>query len=76
MEPSILQSIEAIAPNQAQRCAPASQLGVRSALSENGAGLIWGVCYGSSASPYRAVVADRVPVTCILCPSRKVPLQT
>ena len=70
-----LEKIEALAPDQASLVAarklvkPAGWSG----LSDDDAGLIWGECQGSGASPYRVVVSETDAGYKCTCPSRKFP---
>ena len=75
MERISLEKIEAIAPDQASLVAarklvkPAGWSG----LCCDDAGLIWGECQGSGASPYRVVASEVDAGYKCTCPSRKFP---
>lgn len=70
-----LQKIEAIAPDQASLQAARKLLkpAVWSELSVDGAGLAWGECQGSGATPYRTVISESDVGYKCTCPSRKFP---
>lgn len=70
-----LEKIEAIAPDQASLVAARKLVKPSgwSGLSCDNAGLAWGECQGSGASPYRVVISEiDVGYKCT-CPSRKFP---
>lgn len=70
-----LQRIEAIAPDQAslQAARKLVKPAAWSGLSADGAGLVWGVCQGSGAAPYRIAISESDPGYKCTCPSRKFP---
>jgi len=70
-----LEKVEALAPDQASLDAARKLLKPASwpALASNGAGLIWGECQGSGATPYRVVVSEIDTGYKCTCPSRKFP---
>jgi hypothetical protein len=70
-----LDKIEAIAPDQASLSAARKLLkpALWSGLAANGAGLIWGECQGSGATPYRVAVSEPDTGYKCTCPSRKFP---
>jgi SWIM zinc finger len=75
MAPLSLQKIETIAPDQASLSAAHKLLkpALWSGLSKDGAGLVWGACQGSGASPYRVVISELDGSYKCTCPSRKFP---
>ncbi len=70
-----LQKIEALAPDQGSLDAVRKLLkpGGRPTLAEDGAGLLWGECQGSGATPYRVCVTEIDAGYKCSCPSRKFP---
>ena len=70
-----LDKIEAIAPDQASLSAARKLLkpALWSGLAADGAGLVWGECQGSGATPYRVVVSEPDTGYKCTCPSRKFP---
>lgn len=70
-----LEKIEAIAPDQASLVAARKLVKPSgwSGLSCDSAGLIWGECQGSGASPYRVVASEIDTGYKCSCPSRKFP---
>ena len=70
-----LAKIEAIAPDQGSLSA-ARKLTTASSwpsIAEDGAGLLWGECQGSGATPYRISVTEADAGYTCNCPSRKFP---
>jgi uncharacterized Zn finger protein len=70
-----LDKIEAIAPDQASLVAARKLVKPSgwSGLSCDNAGLVWGECQGSGASPYRVVISESDAGYKCTCPSRKFP---
>lgn len=70
-----LAKIEALAPDQGSLDAARKLLKPSSwpTLAEDGAGLIWGECQGSGATPYRISVTEIDAGYKCSCPSRKFP---
>jgi hypothetical protein len=70
-----LDRIEALAPDQGSVDAARKLLKPAGwpKLAADGAGLIWGECQGSGATPYRVVVAEADAGYKCTCPSRKFP---
>ncbi|UWZ86836.1 SWIM zinc finger family protein [Occallatibacter riparius] len=70
-----LDKIEAIAPDQASLSAARKLLkpGLWSRLAGDGAGLLWGECQGSGATPYRVTISEPDTGYKCTCPSRKFP---
>jgi len=70
-----LEKVEALAPDQASLDAARKLLKPSGwpALATNGAGLVWGECQGSGATPYRVVVSESDAGYKCTCPSRKFP---
>ena len=70
-----LDRIEALAPDQSSLDAAKKLLkpGGWPTLAEDQAGLVWGECQGSGATPYRVVVAEADAGYKCSCPSRKFP---
>lgn len=70
-----LDKIEALAPDQSSLDAAKKLLKANGwpTLAEDQAGLIWGECQGSGATPYRVVVAEADAGYKCSCPSRKFP---
>ncbi|HKF49385.1 MAG TPA: SWIM zinc finger family protein [Terracidiphilus sp.] len=70
-----LDKIEAIAPDQASLSAARKLLkpAVWSGLAADDAGLAWGECQGSGATPYRVVISEPDTGYKCTCPSRKFP---
>lgn len=70
-----LEKIEAIAPDQASLVAARKLVKPSrwSGLSCDNAGLVWGECQGSGASPYRVVISEIDAGYKCTCPSRKFP---
>src|ERR1700676_2351209 len=70
-----LEKIEAIAPDQASLVAARKLVkpSAWSGLSCDNAGLVWGECQGSGASPYRVVISEIDAGYKCTCPSRKFP---
>jgi hypothetical protein len=70
-----LDRIEALAPDQGSLDAARKLLKPASwpTLAEDGAGLIWGECQGSGATPYRISVTEIDAGYKCSCPSRKFP---
>lgn len=70
-----LDKIEALAPDQGSLDAARKLLKPASwpTLAEDGAGLIWGECQGSGATPYRISVTELDAGYKCSCPSRKFP---
>jgi hypothetical protein len=70
-----LAKIEALAPDQGSLDAARKLLKPSSwpTLAENGAGLIWGECQGSGATPYRVSVTELDAGYKCSRPSRKFP---
>jgi len=70
-----LDKIEAIAPDQASLSAARKLLkpALWSGLAADGAGLIWGECQGSGATPYRVAISEPDTGYKCTCPSRKFP---
>lgn len=70
-----LSKIEALAPDQGSLDAARKLLKPSSwpTLAEDGAGLIWGECQGSGATPYRISVTELDAGYKCSCPSRKFP---
>ena len=70
-----LDKIEALAPDQGSLDAARKLLkpGGWPTLAEDGAGLIWGECQGSGATPYRVCVSEADAGYKCSCPSRKFP---
>src|SRR5271157_325281 len=70
-----LENVEALAPDQASLDAARKLLkpGNWPAVASNGAGLVWGECQGSGATPYRVVVCETDAGYKCTCPSRKFP---
>lgn len=70
-----LETIEALAPDQGSLDAARKLLKPAQwpTLAEDGAGLIWGECQGSGATPYRVCVAEGDAGYKCSCPSRKFP---
>jgi len=70
-----LEKVEALAPDQSSLDAARKLLKPSSwpAVASNGAGLIWGECQGSGATPYRVVVSESDAGYKCTCPSRKFP---
>lgn len=70
-----LQKIEQLAPDQASLAAAKKLLkpGLWPTLQDNGAGLVWGECQGSGATPYRIALTEADAGYKCTCPSRKFP---
>src|SRR6478735_6259623 len=70
-----LEKIEAMAPDQVSLVAARKLVkpGGWSGLATDNAGLIWGECQGSGASPYRVIVSEPDAGYKCTCPSRKFP---
>jgi hypothetical protein len=70
-----LTKIEALAPDQGSLDAARKLLKPSNwpTLAEDGAGLIWGECQGSGATPYRVSVTELDAGYKCSCPSRKFP---
>lgn len=70
-----LEKIEAIAPDQASLVAARKLVKPSgwSGLCCDNAGLVWGECQGSGASPYRVVISEVDAGYKCTCPSRKFP---
>jgi len=70
-----LEKIEAMAPDQSSLVAARKLVkpGSWSGLAADNAGLIWGECQGSGATPYRVVVSEADAGYKCSCPSRKFP---
>lgn len=70
-----LEKIERLAPDQASLSAAKKLLKPAGwpTLEEDGAGLIWGECQGSGATPYRIAVTEADAGYKCTCPSRKFP---
>jgi SWIM zinc finger len=70
-----LDKVEALAPDQASLDAARKLLkpGAWPAVAADGAGLVWGECQGSGATPYRIVVCETDAGYKCSCPSRKFP---
>lgn len=70
-----LADIEALAPDQGSLSAARKLLKPASwpTLAEDGAGLVWGECQGSGATPYRVIVNEPDKGYKCTCPSRKFP---
>ena len=70
-----LEKIEALAPDQSSLVAARKLVkpGGWTGVSSDDAGLIWGECQGSGASPYRVVVSEADAGYKCTCPSRKFP---
>jgi hypothetical protein len=70
-----LDKVEALAPDQASLDAARKLLKPAGwpTVACDGAGLIWGECQGSGATPYRVVVAEADAGYKCTCPSRKFP---
>lgn len=70
-----LEKIEQLAPDQASLAAAKKLLKPANwpTLQDNGAGLIWGECQGSGATPYRIAVTEADAGYKCTCPSRKFP---
>ena len=70
-----LEKIEAMAPDQSSLVAARKLVkpGGWSGLASDNAGLIWGECQGSGATPYRVVVSEADAGYKCSCPSRKFP---
>ena len=70
-----LNKIEAIAPDQASLSAARKllKLGVWSGLAADGAGLVWGECQGSGATPYRVAISEPEAGYKCTCLSRRFP---
>ena len=70
-----LDKVEALAPDQASLDAARKLLkpGAWPAVAADGAGLVWGECQGSGATPYRIVVSETDAGYKCSCPSRKFP---
>jgi hypothetical protein len=70
-----LENVEALAPDQASLDAARKLLKPAGwpALASNGAGLVWGECQGSGATPYRVVISESDAGYKCTCPSRKFP---
>ncbi len=70
-----LDKIEALAPDQGSLDAARKLLKPAGwpTLAEDGAGLIWGECQGSGATPYRVCVSEADAGYKCSCPSRKFP---
>lgn len=70
-----LEKIERLAPDQASLSAAKKLLRPAGwpTLEEDGAGLIWGECQGSGATPYRIAVTEADVGYKCTCPSRKFP---
>jgi hypothetical protein len=70
-----LSKIEALAPDQGSLDAARKLLKPASwpTIAEDGAGLIWGECQGSGATPYRISVTEIDAGYKCTCPSRKFP---
>src|SRR3954465_531287 len=73
--PIEISKIEELAPDQASLSSAAKlkKAGAWSLLAGNDAGLIWGECQGSGASPYRVVCSEADLGYKCTCPSRKFP---
>lgn len=71
----VIAKIEQLAPDQGSLDAARKLLKPQlwPTLAEDGAGLIWGECQGSGATPYRVVVAEADLGYKCTCPSRKFP---
>jgi hypothetical protein len=70
-----LQKIEQLAPDQASLSAAKKLLKPSNwpTLQDNGAGLVWGECQGSGATPYRIAITEADAGYKCTCPSRKFP---
>ena len=70
-----LEKIEALAPDQGSLDAARKLLTPAGwpTLAEDGAGLVWGECQGSGATPYRVCVTESDAGYKCTCPSRKFP---
>ena len=70
-----LEKIEQMAPDQASLAAAKKLLkpGKWPTLADNGAGIVWGECQGSGATPYRIAVTEADAGYKCTCPSRKFP---
>ena len=70
-----LEKVEGLAPDQGSLDAARKLLkpGQWPTLAEDGAGLIWGECQGSGATPYRVCVTEMDAGYKCTCPSRKFP---
>lgn len=70
-----LADIEALAPDQGSLYAARKLLKPASwpTLADDGAGLVWGECQGSGATPYRVIVSEPDKGYKCTCPSRKFP---
>jgi hypothetical protein len=70
-----LEKVESLAPDQASLDAARKLLKPSGwpAVASNGAGLVWGECQGSGATPYRVVVSEADAGYKCSCPSRKFP---
>lgn len=70
-----IEKIEALAPDQSSLAAARKLLkpGGWPTLADDGAGLIWGECQGSGATPYRVAVTEVDAGYKCTCPSRKFP---
>lgn len=70
-----LEKIEAMAPDQASLVAARKLVKPSgwSSLASDNAGLVWGECQGSGASPYRVIVSEPDAGYKCTCPSRKFP---
>jgi hypothetical protein len=70
-----LEKIEAMAPDQASLIAARKLVKPRSwsSLASDNAGLVWGECQGSGASPYRVIISELDGGYKCTCPSRKFP---
>ena len=70
-----LEKVEGLAPDQGSLDAARKLLkpGLWPTLAEDGAGLVWGECQGSGATPYRVCVAEMDAGYKCTCPSRKFP---
>jgi hypothetical protein len=70
-----LEKVEGQAPDQSSLDAARKLLkaGLWPRLATDGAGLVWGECHGSGATPYRVVIAETDAGYKCSCPSRKFP---
>jgi hypothetical protein len=70
-----LEKVESLAPDQSSLDAARKLLKPSGwpAVESNGAGLIWGECQGTGATPYRVVVSETDAGYKCTCPSRKFP---
>lgn len=70
-----IEKIEALAPDQSSLAAARKLLKPAGwpTLAEDGAGLVWGECQGSGATPYRVALTEADAGYKCTCPSRKFP---